>query len=305
MTNIYEAVACAYDEPRYSHAHINEQRGTILSHITSTGKDEFDAEEYIKQYEHASTIWHTSLAEGLRIACGMVNQPKHHNKPLPSRSSNPTRIRLAMSIYHHWHRLTSFSWSAFLTPSQQTSFHARLRCVRRDAIQWETTPIPPPQPSPTPHENRHTWEAWALIAIPTLNRFMITSGIAHANGTFCAHPVDGNTRLTMGPSIGGALRPGGTNTMIDGLLLPHSLSTDETAYQWNCSDADLRRHVANESMKLSSGKPTPSSPSTQTYPFTKAAKTVLFDPLGSYTPNTDEPIIHTPADTPSHEPSTQ
>jgi hypothetical protein len=87
---------------------------------------------------------------------------------------------------------------------------------------------------------------------------MITSGIAYVNGTFCAHPIDDTTRLTMGPSLGGALRPGGTNTMIDGLLLPHSTSTDETAYQWNCSDADLRRHVANESMKLFSDKTTPS-----------------------------------------------
>ena len=68
--------------------------------------------------------------------------------------------------------------------------------------------------------------------------------------------------------------------MIDGLLLPHSTSTDKSAYQWNCSDADLRRHMmANEIMKLPSDKTIPSSSSTQTYPFTKIAKTVLFDPV--------------------------
>ena len=171
-SDIHDAVACAYDEPRYIHAHINEQRGTILSHITTTGKDEFDAADFIKRHESASTTWHTSLAEGLRTAYGMVNQPKRPNKPLPSQSSKPTRVRLAISICRHWHRLTSLSWSA----PQQTSFHTRLHCMRRDATQWGTTPVPPPQPSPTQHENRHTWETWALIAIPTLNRFMITSG---------------------------------------------------------------------------------------------------------------------------------
>jgi len=106
----------------------------------------------------------------------------------------------------------------------------------------------------------------------------------------------------MGPSLGGALRPGGSNTMIDGLLLPHSPSTDKAMYQWNCSDADLRRHMANEIMKLSSEKKAPSSsPSTQTYLFTKVAKPVLFDPLGpptppsNETPDTTESNTHIPA----------
>ena len=98
--------------------------------------------------------------------------------------------------------------------------------------------------------------------------------------------------------------------MIDGLLIPHSTSTDETAHQWNCSDADLRRHMANEIMKLPSDKTTPSSSTTQTYPFTKIAKTVLFDPIGCHTPipdetpNTEEPNTHTHTDTPPHEPTT-
>ena len=113
----------------------------------------------------------------------------------------------------------------------------------------------------------------------------------------------------MDPSLGGALRPGGSNTMIDGLLIPHSASTDEAEYQWNCSDTDLRRHMANEIMKLSSDKTAPSSSSTQTYPFTKIAKTVLFDPAGPHnpssneTPNTTEPNTHVHTDAPLHEPT--
>ena len=212
-----------------------------------------------------------------------------------------------MSICHHWHRLASLSWSS----PQSTNIHTRLRRIRQDAVQWGTTPIPPAQPNPIQHENKHTWETWALSVIPALNRLMISAGVAHVNGIFCTHPIDDNTRLATGPSLGGALRPGGSNTMIDGLLIPHSASTDETAYQWNCSDADLRRHMANEIMKLSSDKTTPSSSLTQTYPFTKIAKTVLFDPAGPHDPssnetsNTAEPNTHVHADGPSHEPTAQ
>ena len=72
----------------------------------------------------------------------------------------------------------------------------------------------------------------------------------------CTHPVGNETRLPSGPSLGGALRPGGTNTMIDGLLLPDQETGHE---QWNCSDADLRRHMANEIMKLPSDKTAPST----------------------------------------------
>ena len=237
----------------------------------------------------------------------MVNQTTRPNKPLPSQSNNATRVRLAMSICHHWHRLTSLSWSS----PQPTELHTRLRRIRHDATQWGTTPPPPSQPNPTQHENKRIWETWALSVIPALNRFMITAGVAHVNATFCTHPIDDNTRLATGPSLGGALRPGGNNTMIDGLLIPQSTSTDETTYQWNCSDADLRRHMANEIMKLSSDKTTPSSSSTQTYPFTKVAKTVLFDPVGLHTPssngapNTGEPHIYVHANTPLQEPTAQ
>ena len=212
-----------------------------------------------------------------------------------------------MSICHHWHRLAPLSWSS----PQPKHLHTRLRRIRHDATRWGTTPIPPVQPNPTQHENKHTWETWAHSIIPILNRFMITAGVAHVNGTFCTHPIDDNTRLATGPSLGGALRPGGSNTMIDGLLLPHSTSTDESAYQWNCSDADLRRHMANEIMKLSSDKTIPSSSSTQTYPFTKVAKTVLFDPIRPHppasndTPDISVPTTHVPADAPPHIPTTQ
>ena len=88
-------------------------------------------------------------------------------------------------------------------------------------------------------------------------------------------------------------------------------STDEAGYQWNCSDADLRRHMANEIMKLPSDKTAPSSSSTQTYPFTTIAKTILFGPVGPHTPVLDEtPNIREPntrvhADTPSYGPATQ
>ena len=63
--------------------------------------------------------------------------------------------------------------------------------------------------------------------------------------------------------------------MIDGLLL----HDDTTAHErWNRSDADLRRHMANEIMKLSSDKTVPSTTAVYTtYPFTKAAKDALFD----------------------------
>ena len=58
---------------------------------------------------------------------------------------------------------------------------------------------------------------------------------------FCTHPIGNETRLQVGPSLGGALRPGGANTMIDGLQLP---STEGGQERWNCSDQDLRQHMA-------------------------------------------------------------
>ena len=52
--------------------------------------------------------------------------------------------------------------------------------------------------------------------------------------------------------------------------------------QCNCSDADLRRHMANAIMKLSSDKTAPPTTAAYTtYPFTKVAKEVLLDPDGS------------------------
>ena len=74
-SDIHDAVDRAYNEPRYDRAHVHVQRDTILSHLTTTGIEEFDAADFIKKYETASTTWHTSLAEGLRTAYGMVSQP--------------------------------------------------------------------------------------------------------------------------------------------------------------------------------------------------------------------------------------
>ena len=61
--------------------------------------------------------------------------------------------------------------------------------------------------------------------------------------------------------------------MVDGLLL----TDHETGHeQWSCSDADLRRHMANEIIKLSSDKAEPSTKAAYTtYPFTKVAKDAL------------------------------
>ena len=109
--------------------------------------------------------------------------------------------------------------------------------------------------------------------IPAISRFLISSGVAHTHGTFCAHPIGNETRLQVGPSLGGALRPGGANTMIDGLQLP---STEDGQERWNCSDQDLRRYMAIEIMKLSSDKTVPSKTAMHMiYPSTMAAKEIL------------------------------
>ena len=153
--------------------------------MAAASTDEFDAADIIKQYESASTVWHTSLAEGLRTAYGMVNQSTRLAKPLPSQSSNPTRVRLAMSMCHHWHRLASLSWSS----PQPKHRHTRLHRIRRDAALWRTTPVTPPQPNSAQHENEHNWEVWALSVIPALNRFMIIAGVTHVNGPFPHIPL--------------------------------------------------------------------------------------------------------------------
>ena len=119
---------------------------------------------------------------------------------------------------------------------------------------------------------------------------MILSGVAHVQGTFCTHPMGNETRLPCGPSLGGALRPGGANTIIDGLLLYDDTSTHE---RWNCSDADLRRHMANEIMRLSSDKIVPSTTAAYTtYPFTKAAKDVVLFDVHSGDPPPTQSSVH-------------
>ena len=176
--------------------------------------------------------------------------------------------------------ITGTNWNTHsggrLTPlASRGVLLARLHHVYDASVAWGTL-VPPPVVTPDWDTNdRAEWDAWASDAIPAIHRFMILSGVAHVQGTFCTHPMGNETRLPCGPSLGGALRPGGANTIIDGLLLYDDTSTHE---RWNCSDADLRRHMANEIMRLSSDKTVPSTTAAYTtYPFTKAAKDVLFD----------------------------
>ena len=76
--------------------------------------------------------------------------------------------------------------------------------------------------------------------------------------------------------------------MIDGLELPSMVDRQD---RWNCSDQDLRRHMALENMKLSSDKTVPSkTPVHSTYPFTMAAKDILFDPGDEY-PFPPHPLV--------------
>ena len=104
-SDIHDAVDRAYTEPRYNRAHVNVQRDTILSHIATAEKDEFDAADFIKQYKTALTIWHTSLAEGLRTAYGMVNQPA---RPRDARGEvtrdRRTRNKAAVRFFFAPHR---------------------------------------------------------------------------------------------------------------------------------------------------------------------------------------------------------
>ena len=139
--------------------------------------------------------------------------------------------------------------------------------------------------------DRTIWAEWALTIIPaisTSSRFLISSGVAHIHGTFCTHPIGNETRLQVGPSLGGARRPGGANTMIGGLGLP---STEDGQDRWNCSDQDLRRHMALEITKLPSDKTVPSKTSVHSiYPFTMAAREILLDPGEEYLSQPHPPI---------------
>ena len=180
-----------------------------------------------------------------------------------------------MRICHHWHKLKQAKWGESTPPSSMRVLLRRLHHIHDGALLWGT-PVPPPPVALAWTENDRTmWTEWAAAVIPAVDRFLISSGVAHTHGTFCTHPIGNETRLQLGPSLGGALRPGGTNTMIDGLELP---STGDRQERWNCSDQDLRRHMAMEIMKLSSDKTTPSKMSGHSaYPFTMAAKEILFD----------------------------
>ena len=216
----------------------------------------FDARGYIKRYRTASATWHASLASGLRTAYGRASDRKRSTAPRSSQATGPIRIRLAMRACHHWYKLEHAQWGSVTPLASRGVLLARLHHVYDASVAWGTL-VPPPVVTPDWDTNdRAEWDAWASDAIPAIHRFMILSGVAHVQGTFCTHPMGNETRLPCGPSLGGALRPGGTNTIIDGLLLYDDTSTHE---RWNCSDADLRRHMANEIMRLSSDKTVPST----------------------------------------------
>ena len=196
----------------------------------------FDARDYIKRYEAASATWHASLASGLRTAYGRASDRKRSTAPRSSQATGPIRIRLAMRACHHWYKLEHAQWGSVTPLASRGVLLARLHHVYDASVAWGTL-VPPPAVAPDWDTNdRVEWDAWASDAIPAIHRFMILSGVAHVQGTFCTHPMGNETRLPCGPSLGGALRPGGTNTIIDGLLLYDDTSTHE---RWNCSDADL------------------------------------------------------------------
>ena len=201
---------------------------------------------------------------------------KRTKPPLPSKATGPERVRLAMQICHQWQKLSHSQWGESAPTSSGSTLLRRLHHIHEGALLWGTSTPPPPVGSSWAANDHTTWSEWALATVPAINRFLISSGVAHTHGTFCTHPIGNETRLQVGPSLGGALRPGGTNSMIDGLELP---STDDLQERWNCSDQGLRRHMALEIMKLSSDKTVPSkSTMNSTYPFTMAAKEILLDP---------------------------
>ena len=273
---IHEAAERATQSLRYTREYIIEQKQLILTHIQLKDQPVFDAKTCIRRYERASAAWHASLAAGLRAAYGKAKMTKRPKPPLPSQATGPERIRLAMRICHQWHKLDQAQWGESTPTSSISVLLSRLQHVHDGALLWGTATSPPPVTLNWAANDRTIWTEWALATIPAINRFLISSGVAHIHGTFCAHPIGNETRLQVGPSLGGALRPGGTNTMIDGLELP---STDDRQERWNCSDQDLRRHTALEIMKLSSDKTVPSKTSIHSiYPFTMAAKEILLDP---------------------------
>ena len=269
---IHEAAERATQSLRYTREYIMEQKQLILTHIQSKDQPEFDAKTYIRRYERASAAWNTSLASGLRTAHGKAKITKRAKPPLPSQATGPERTRLAMRVCHHWHKLDQAQWGESTPTSSRIVLLRRLQHAHDGALLWGTATSPPPVAPNWAANDRTIWAKWVLATIPAISRFLISSGVAHTHGIFCTHPIGNETRLQAGPSLGGALRPGGANIMIDGLQLP---STEDGQERWNCSDQDLHRHMAIEIMKLSSDKTVPSKTSTHAiYPFTMAAKDV-------------------------------
>ena len=228
-----------------------ERKQLILTHIQSKDQPVFDAKICIRRYERASAAWHASLASGLRTAHGTAKMTKRAKPPLPSQATGPERIRLAMRICHHWHILNQAQWGESTPTSSRSVLLRRLHHVHDGALLWGTATSPPPLALNWATNDRTVWAEWALATIPAISRFLISSGVAHTHGAFFTHPIGNETRLQVRPSLGGALRPGGANTMIDGLELP---STEDRQERWNCSDQDLRRNMALEIMQLASDK---------------------------------------------------
>ena len=209
-SQVRAAAAHASRSPRCTTAHVAEQLNVIVAHIQTLAPPIFDARDYIEQYKTASAKWHASLASGLRLAYGRAKQHKRSASPHSAQTTGPERTRLAMRICHHWYKLEHAQWGSAAPLAPRDALLRRLHHVRDASVTWGTA-ITPPEITPDWGTNdRSTWGAWALDVIPIIHRFLILSGVAHVKGTFCTHPIGNEIRLPNGPSLGGALRPGGT-----------------------------------------------------------------------------------------------
>ena len=140
---IHEAAERATRSLRYTRECIMEQKRLILDHIQLNDQYLFDAKTCIAQYEQASAEWHASLASELRTAYGKAKAMKRSKPPLPSQATGPERIRLAMRICHHWHKLKQAQWGESTPPSSTSVLLRRLRHIHDGALLWGT-PVPTP-----------------------------------------------------------------------------------------------------------------------------------------------------------------
>ena len=192
---IHEAAERATRSLRYTREYTMEKKQLILTHIQPQDQPIFDAKACIKRYESASKTWHASLASGLRIAYGKAKTTERAKPPLPSQATGPERIRPAMRVCHHWHKLNQSQWGGSAPTSSGSVLLRRLRHVHDGALLWGTSTSPPPVGLSWAADDYTAWTEWALAAIPAINRFLISSGVAHTHGTFCTHPTGNETRL--------------------------------------------------------------------------------------------------------------